>query len=375
MRKVHFSVVLLLMGLLLVGIAACGESPTATPVPPPPTATAVPATNTPVPPPPTNTPVPPPPTDTAVPPTNTAAVVAPAPTDTAVAMMPESTATAEMGAMPTSMAGGAPTAVPGGMMATSADMQFITDALTATQQLKSYHFTASVSGSVMTATGQLEGDYVAPDKAHVTGTMGGQAFEEITTGGKTFDKQPDGKWVLVSDTGTANPTDPVNLTSNADLLSSLSPLLAGMTQLQDAGTATVDGTSTRHFIGTIDAGALMGGDTGSVPGAATMSLGSTELWIDPSTKYVRRLSMNLDLAPFIRLLTGMFAGLEPSPGPGTPTATPIPDTMSFKVDLTISKPNDSSITIPPAPTDYIVEATPTLAMPDFGGLGLETPTP
>lgn len=82
--RIRLFVCLLLVGMVVLAVSACGATPTplptATPVPP--TATPIPPTATPVPP--TDTPVPP--TDTPVPPTDT-----PVPTDT-----PEPTPAADM---------------------------------------------------------------------------------------------------------------------------------------------------------------------------------------------------------------------------------------------------------------------------------------
>src|SRR3954451_10472870 len=105
MRKVQFGVLLMLLGLMLGVIVACGgDNATSTPVP---TNTPA-ATNTPVPP--TNTPPPPA--------TNPPVAAAPA---------------------------------------SAADVALISDAVTATTKLKSYHAVVDGSGDVFTQTLHIEG--------------------------------------------------------------------------------------------------------------------------------------------------------------------------------------------------------------------------
>jgi LppX/LprAFG-like lipoprotein len=308
MGKLKHVSLLVLLSMLLGLLAACGgETPTNTPVPPPPTNTPAPPTNTPVP-----------------PPTNTTA--------------PAAAATG------TPAAGNSGTG--SGSEASPADLALITEALTATQQLKSYHFTLKASGDIITQTLNLEGDYVAPDKAYAKGTVGDESVEQLATGNKIYRKDASGKWVetpeSVASGGAANPAESV--VQEANVVGSLSTFTNAGANYRNVGTETLDGVSTTHFAGTIEAGKMQGaeglGALGNVP-----SLGTVNVWIDPQTKYIHKLDMNLDLSTFMEAINGISEALQGTPTPGGPTATAVPS-LKFAVNLTVSKPNDPSITVP-----------------------------
>ncbi len=57
----------------------------------------------------------------------------------------------------------------------NADRELILRAISNTQRAKSFHFTLVTTGYPT----DLEGDYVAPDRIRVTGTINGQAVEHI----------------------------------------------------------------------------------------------------------------------------------------------------------------------------------------------------
>ncbi len=306
MSKLHSGALFLLASILLgLLIVACGpETPTATPVPPAATNTAAPPTNT-----------VPPPTATAVP------------------------ATATSAAAP----------------ASAADQALIREAITATNGLKSYH--AVIDGKAFTETVKVEGDFIAPDKAYVKGTSGNQQLEQLTTGGKTYSKDASGKWTILNDSSSSSGNGlNFDITSSPNLFGDMAPLLEGGTEFMSLGQDTMNGVTVRHFQGTLDAAAMMGGGAPTA-GGPSMSLGTFDLWIDPSTKYIHKMALNLDLAPFIRLMMGMFGGLAGTPGPGTPTPTPLPTTMPLVLNVVVSKHNDPSITIPNPPADAVPAPT------------------
>jgi len=161
-------------------------------------------------------------------------------------------------------------------------------------------------------------------------------------------------------TAGGSSASPVNITGQANLADSLAPLLNAGTQFMAVGDETLNGVSTRHFVGQIDAAALMGGAGGGT-GVPAMSLGSVQLWIDPSTKYLHKLSLDLDLAPFLRLMMGAFSGLIGTPGAGTPSPTPLPASMKISLTATFSKHNDPAVTVPAPPTDALPAPTGTPA--------------
>ena len=341
MFRMRFLALAVVLTMMLGALAACGgETPTNTPIPP--TDTAVPPTNTPIPP--TNTPVVP--TDTPL-----AAI----PTDTTVAALPAGTTVA----MPTTATGGT-----GGTAATDADIALIGDAITSTRDLKSYHFTIDASGSAMTQTVQGEGDFVAPGNVYLKGTTGGTPLEELVTNGKTYHKV-NGQWI--EDTNTATPTTGLDtglpnvgaptaqdLAKEGNLLAGLAPLLQGADNVRDTGqTETVNGISTRHFTFGLSAAKMMAAEAGSTGGLGAIpglsgnlpDLGTGEIWIDPQTKYIHQLTMNVDMGPFITIMMQALAGAFGTPAPGAATPTPVTG-MAFNIKVSLSKHNDPSITVP-----------------------------
>jgi len=109
----------------------------------------------------------------------------------------------------------------------------------------------------------------------------------------------------------------------------------------DSRIASMDGVSVSHYTGDVDAGKMSGG--AAVPGMP--SLGTTSLWIDPQTKFLHKLSMDVDLGGAFKAMSDMAQALAGTPTPGGETATPIPS-MKFKVEMTISKQNDPSLSVP-----------------------------
>jgi hypothetical protein len=298
MGKLKYGSLLLLLSMLLGVLAACGgDTPTNTPVPPPPTNTTA------------------PPTNTTAPPTNTAA--------------PAAAATSGTGS---------------GAEASSADMDLITQAFTATQELKSYHYTLKASGDVFTQTIDLTGDYVAPDKAYAKGSAGGETVEQLATGGKPYRKDATGKWVETteSDASGANPAESV--VQEANVLASVSTFTAAGSAYRNVGTETIDGVSTTHYAGTIDASKMSGAESLGVLGSVP-PLGDISVWIDPQTKYVHKLDMNVDLGTFMQTMAGVVEALQGTATPGGPTATAVPS-LKFTINMTVSKQNDPSISIP-----------------------------
>jgi hypothetical protein len=250
-----------------------------------------------------------------------------------------------------------PTAPAASQPVSAADMDLIRQAVTTTHDLKSYHFALVATGNVLTQAVNLEGDYVAPDKAYAKGTVGGQPVEQLVVGDQLYRKEANGKWAQQapsSDNGEVNPAD---MTRDANLMNGLGPLLDG-SAFTDQGQEIMNGVSARHFVGNIDIGQLMGSAAGPA-GPQGQVLGTISLWIDPKTRYVHKLIVDVDLAPLLKLLAEAFAGIEGTPGPGTPTATPVPASLRFNIALAISKHNDPSISVPAVPADAVPASTAT----------------
>jgi hypothetical protein len=161
--------------------------------------------------------------------------------------------------------------------ATAEEIQLIGDSITATKGLSTYHFTMKASGDVFTQAIDIEGDYVAPDKVYAKGMVGGENGEQLKTGGKSY-KKVDGKWV---EQAAAVPGGaPVDPTSKANILESLSDFVNAGSNYQNVGTDTMNGATLTHYTGELDATKMGGG--GLPPGMGTIPpLGKVYLWIDP----------------------------------------------------------------------------------------------
>ena len=296
MLKVHkYGGGLVVLALLAGLLAGCGD-PTPTPLPP------------------TPTPLPPTATTVALPPTST------------------------------SMAGGSP--------ATTADLALITEALTTTRALTSYHYTIGVNGD-MTGTVQAEGDYVGPNSGYIKATAGTTTGEQLTLGSKFYHKES-GKWV---DGPIALPTgaegiggdmglDASTLTRETNLFNVplLQSLFGAGTNYRDAGNETRDGVALRHFTFDVDLGVMLSGGLPPDPNSPPTSLGSGAFWIDPATKRISQIEMRLDIGPLLALVD-VAQALGNTPVPGVPTPTPLPANYRVNVDLTLSQPN-APITLP-----------------------------
>jgi hypothetical protein len=137
--------------------------------------------------------------------------------------------------------------------------------------------------------------------------------------------------------------------TSADLFGTIAPFITGATQATGLGTETVGGTQLAHMRVPIFAGSLMGLGGSSTPGEAP--IGYADIWIDPTTKYIHRLTANVDLTD----LLAAFMPPAPTPGPGEATPTPLPE-FKFNLDMSISAHNEPvTIETPPVP------ATPTPA--------------
>jgi hypothetical protein len=330
MVKLKYISILVIMTMMLSLLAACGgENPTATPIPP--TATAV------------------PPTATAVPPTAT--------TEAMMGTTPEAT----------TGTGGASGGASGGMAATPADVALIQQAVTATQELKSYHFTMMASGDIMTQPVQLEGDFVAPDKLYVKGTAEGKQIEQVVSGGKAYQKDASGKWAEVQPTPEATPSglggaglggalpgvNPNDLVQDPNIIKSLAPLLTSVGGFSDTQQdETINGVSTKHYTFKMDAASMMraqGGAESLPPNMQDVSFGGGGFWIDPQTKYLHKLDMTIDFAGLMKFMFDAMAaafGGTATPGGEQPTPTPA---VNITISVTISKHNDPSITVPTVP--------------------------
>ncbi len=325
---------LIVLILALAGLTACGGEAPATPTPLPPTATSAPPTAT---------------------------------------------------AAPTAVSGGSGQ-TSGGKAASDSDVKMLEDAVHETASLKSYHYTMNVDATDNQQTADIQGDYVAPDKGYVKGTLAGQSMEQLISGSHVFVKDASGKWVERQEpTANTDPmkiVDPATFASDANPVEGLNSLLEASTDWRDLGEDTVNGKKVRHFAFSLDAAKMMGdssGDLAKQAGGELPSLGGGQIWIDTQTKYMHKISVKLDFAFLIKMLadamTAAFGG-TPTPGGPTPTALPASD---FEITMNISKHNDPSITVPDAPevSSEPTATTESLTIPTIGtniGIGSGTTT-
>ena len=309
------SAVIVLLMLTVMGLAACGDNPTATPVPP-------------------------------------TATVAPPATATTAETLP--TATKAAGALPTATAPlsivATSTTAAGSRNATDDEVQLIKDATTSAQNLQTYHFQIQVKPSTyITQPVQAEGDYQAPDMVHIVGTMGDQDFEEVVIGNTVFKKDATGKYVKQEPVDTSNDPlssfSPESIVSGGNPLASLGDLTSSIKNFKYAGDVQVAGVTTKHFTFSLDLADLMQGqDTGGLD-VSDLNLGGGGLYIDASNKTLYGIEYNLDLGAIIELMARAFSSLGGTPTPGGVAATPIPK-LEVDIQALFTKQNDPSIKVP-----------------------------
>jgi len=262
-----------------------------------------------------------------------------------------------------------------GPAASAEDIALIQQAVTATQELTSYHFTMQVTGDIITQPVQLEGDFVAPDKLYIKGTAEGKAIEEVVTGGKVYQKDAGGKWAEAQPSPTATAggsdsglsggdmgsmmgglvpgTDPSQLAQDPNIIKSLAPLLGTVGGFSDTQqNETLDGVSTRHFTFKMDAESMMreqGGTDQLPPNMQNVSFGGGSFWVDPNTKYLHKLDLTLDFAGLMKFMfDAMSAAFGGTATPGGVQETPTP-AVNINISVVITKHNDPSITVPNVP--------------------------
>jgi len=297
---------LLVLILALVGLTACGGD-----APPMPTATLLPPTATPLPP----------------------------------------TATPE----PTSVRSSTGQTT-GGTSASEVDVKMLEGAVKTTADLKSYHYTMSVDATDNEQTAEVQGDYVAPDKGYVKGTIGGQNMEQLISGDNIFVKDASGKWVIREDpaesTDPMKIIDPTTFASEANPVKGLDSILEASTNWRDQGEETMNGKKVRRYSFNLDAAKLMGDASGELAqqtGGDLPSLGGGQIWVDTQTKYMHKLTVKIDFAFLIKMMAdAMTAAFGGTPTPGGPTPTTLP-ASDFEITMNVSKHNDPSISVPDAP--------------------------
>ncbi|MEO6457337.1 MAG: DUF4352 domain-containing protein [Chloroflexia bacterium] len=244
----------------------------------------------------------------------------------------------------------------GGKAASYVDVKMLEEAVKTTADLKSYHYTMNVDATDNEQTADVQGDFVAPDKGYVKGTLAGQTVEQLISGSDVFVKDASGKWVSREETTESTDpmkiVDPTTFASEANPVDGLNSLLEASTDWRDQGEETMNGKKVRRFSFNLDAAKMMGDTSGEMAkqtGGDLPSLGGGQIWVDTQTKYMHKLTVKLDFAFLIKMMadamTSAFGG-TPTPGGPTPTALPASD---FEITMNVSKHNDPSISVPDAP--------------------------
>ncbi|HMA37180.1 MAG TPA: LppX_LprAFG lipoprotein, partial [Chloroflexia bacterium] len=231
-------------------------------------------------------------------------------------------------------------------------------AMTATANLQSFHFTQVIAGVSYTQPWNIEGDYVAPDQEYSKGQLNGAEGEFLQVGTQTYHKDAGGTWTPLAQ-GAQTPHDLVGSFFGGVAA------IAALSDFQNTGeTTTLDGTSTQHFAGTISLGKMPGVAAAIAALPDLPPAGTIDLWIDPQAHTVYKLAVRIDTTA---ALAAAVAKLAPA---GGPTAVPIPSYV-FTADMTISRQNDPAIHVP-SPTGG--NTTPPTATPASGGAAGPTPT-
>jgi hypothetical protein len=186
---------------------------------------------------------------------------------------------------------------------------------------------------------------------------GANTQELINIGTTSYVKNPDGSWTsnnmaagggaaaggmaaglggLGAMAGGLDPTQATNL------FGTVARFASGINSATVLGTETVGGKQTTHYNVPIYLGNLMGTGGSTTPGETP--LGSADVWIDPSTKLVQRLNLNVDLTD----LLNAFSSFMPTVGPNEPSPTPFPpvkitatmDLSNFGQSVTITAPTN-----------------------------------
>jgi hypothetical protein len=320
-RTKAFLATVMIMALSLLGLYGCGGETPPTPTPVPPTATAVPPT-----------------------------------------------ATTELS---TPSGGGGSGGTTSGTDATDEDQALIDASLDQAGELKSYHFTFEVKESAfITQPIDVEGDYVAPNKVYMKGKVGDEQVEQIVIGTTVFVKDSSGKWTKQAPDSEQSPGmafDPKSFVETGNPLASIQDSFSDIKDFKYAGEETVNGNKARRYNFRLATEEMFKELEGSgIDPKQFENLGGGSLWIEESSKNLDKLSMNLDMGPILGLMVQAFAGMMGTPTPGGPQPTPFPS-LPIDFEMTISKHNDSSISIPVTPemekeaqsgTDVPAEDTP-----------------
>src|SRR5262249_38305648 len=146
--------------------------------------------------------------------------------------------------------------------------------------------------------------------------------EIINIGTTSYVKNADGSWTstdlstaasaggagglggLGAMAGGLDPTQATNI------FGTIARFASGINSATALGDDTIGGHTVKHYSVPIYLGNLMGTGGSTTPGESP--IGTAELWIDPSTKLVQRLKLNLDLTDLIRAFAGSFG---PTVGP------------------------------------------------------------
>jgi hypothetical protein len=238
--------------------------------------------------------------------------------------------------------------------ASSDEVVLIQQAVSNTDNLKSYHFTIEIQPSeFITQPVKAEGDYVAPNTTYIKGTMGQQNIEDIIIGDKVFVKDASGNWSEQPKPDTSN--DPMAALRAQQMVSSGNPA-AGLGSIIDTvktykngGTESINGVNTTKYTFKLDLKEMLGSE--NVPQG--INLGSTDLgggalWIDPPAKNIHKVDVQVNVGPLLDfgdLMTQAFGSSGETPTPGGTQPTPRPQSP-VHVIITISKHNDPSINIP-----------------------------
>ena len=125
--------------------------------------------------------------------------------------------------------------------------EVITRAIEATSELQTYRFemTAAITQNGESTHGNMQGEFVAPDKLHVIATSNGDTEEGISIGQTQYQLSPTGEWEMHEWSAALSSVSINWAVTTAEILDTLVEL----TTLRDE---KIDGVSCFHYRGSVD---------------------------------------------------------------------------------------------------------------------------
>jgi hypothetical protein len=287
-----------------------------------------------------------------------------------------------------------PSPAPAFPTVTGDDLDLIAQAITNTSvaNLKSFHFMMTETSPLLPNT-ITEGDFVQPDGTYMKLTQGDYIEETLTLGNSSYCRDSTGKWIVVAAdlranfaqseataqarmneemkkygfTGTPQPVPTIDYDNYREMsrnqLAAYGPIDSSTYAFSYAGEEAVESVTTKRYVGEfswqkLTATALPPNADGTpIPPEEATALANAApepqlretltLWIDPSSRFVRKLESVFPISPdsMVAYFYRYGCGVDPH-SQLTPTRGPMPQSGSMVTTLVYTRLNDPSITLP-----------------------------